>query len=230
MYRWFCLQLIEDFKCQYPLHVDRFFTKITSKAYDIIQFSRSKLRLASKHCGAAQGIRSCLELLEESADCTDDLARTQRESITALLLLPYLVALPGKGRAKSVKKLARADVVDSFICHVSTESDIEIQELGRRERGERQQPHIVYTGSSPFNPTKVFTIVDNIKYEQLDIVAVVDTTFKIFMSLNAQYPFPSFDVWLLIQIGFFEIKTPFDPKNLNQTLRSILLDLNMYMD
>uniref|UniRef100_A0A8D9B1I3 Uncharacterized protein n=1 Tax=Cacopsylla melanoneura TaxID=428564 RepID=A0A8D9B1I3_9HEMI len=225
----FCLQLKSDFKLQYPMKEDNFFIKINSKSEDIIRFARSKAAQASKHSGAAEGIRTCLDLLDKSA--TDiDTEISHLNQVTALMLLPYLVALPGNGRGKSVKKVSRTEVVESFINSVGSDSDIDTQVQQRRKKGERIQPHIVYSGNSPFTPSKVFVVFDDVKYLQPDIVSAVDATFKIIMALNALYPEPSKDVWLLIQIGLFEIKTVFDPKSLNQTVRTILIACSMYPD
>lgn len=216
-----------DFKIQFPLKVDSFLERLNQKAEDIITFARAKQRQSSKHCGAAGGIKTCLDLLDNT-DTTCDVDKCHNKSVTALLLLPYLVALPGKGRGRTDKKVSRQDVVDSFISHVSTQSEVESNLGEKRKSGERIQPHIVYTGPSAFSPSKVFVIVDNVKYEQSDIVSAVDTAFKTIMSLNAAYPAPAKDVWLLIQIGFFGIETTFDPKRLNQTLKSLLLQFDMY--
>jgi hypothetical protein len=72
----------------------------------------------------------------------------------------------------------------------------------------------------------VYTVVDNINYEQSDSVTAVDSTFKLLMSLNAEYPACCKDVWLMLQVGFYEIKTLYDPNRLNQSVKSILVSLS----
>lgn len=223
----FCLQLLEDFNILYPHKSDFFFSKIAITKDHLINIAKKKVANSSKG-SAINGIKSCLALIEEDHfDRSDeDLAR----SLAAILLLPYMIAIPNIDSGKRIK-YSRNDVVNAFVSHVATEEDISVQEEQFKQKGNRVQPHIIYVGTSPLNPSKVFVVVDDVKYEQKDILTAVDTTFKIFMTLNAKYPSQCSDIWLLIQFGFFNIKTPYDGitmKDFNMTLKSICTAMKIY--
>ena len=68
-------------------------------------------------------------------------------------------------------------------------------------------------------------IVDNTIYKLHSITAAVDCCFKIFLTLNAEYPVESTGIWYFIQKGFYQIKTPWD-KNYT-TVSALLSDIGI---
>ncbi|KAL1448324.1 hypothetical protein WDU94_005540 [Cyamophila willieti] len=204
-------------------------SKISISSKDIIQFAQKKVEKSGKTLSGIEEIRSCLAILDP--ECEDRAESDLQRSVVAILLLPYLVGIPSSAGGKR-KKYSRTDIADSFIIKVNSETDLLAQEATLRERGGRVQPHIVYVGTSPVHPNKVYVCFDDVKYEVENIVVAVDTTFKIFMTLNAMYPEASKDVWLLIQLGFFCIETIYDPPltKVNMTLKNLLVHLKMYAD
>lgn len=194
----------------------------------ICSYARNKLATLKTAGAVKDGITACLDYLNTDLENSED-PTTNKHSIVALLLLPYLIAHPTVKNKTTSTKYSRIDVVNDFILKVVSDSEILVQREQSRQSSLRIQPHIVYCGGTPLNPDKVFILVDQVCYEQPNIVTAVDTLFKIFMTTNCLYPQSCHDVWMLIQTGFFRIETKYDvPKNqtLSKLLRLFGLDSN----
>uniref|UniRef100_A0A8D8SUY2 Uncharacterized protein n=2 Tax=Cacopsylla melanoneura TaxID=428564 RepID=A0A8D8SUY2_9HEMI len=223
--------LIEDFDFLFPGKANFFLSNINLLSDRVIAYAREKLSL-SKVPVVKKGIAASLELLN-LPDVDPHDSRTKE--IVCLGLLPYLmniVASSQKSRTKLNKTCSREEMRDSFITLVNKEADIATTISQRVEkyksRAQNLQPFIVCVGSNLLELSKCVIVIENIQYEDSklnDIRVAVDTLFKIFHATHALYPVESYDIWLLLQLGFYKITTKYDI--LNGALKSLLQHLEM---
>lgn len=81
------------------------------------------------------------------------------------------------------------------------------------------QPYVLVLGQSPSNVSQCFVVTNDVIYEVDTLLKAVDTCFKLFFVLNAQYPSVSVEPWLFLQKAVYKIDTPYD------TTSSRLLEL-----
>lgn len=72
------------------------------------------------------------------------------------------------------------------------------------------QPYVLVLGDSLLEASQFFVILDDIVYEVETMIKAVDTCFKVFFVLNAQYPAMATEPWTFIQRAVFHIVTPYD--------------------
>lgn len=75
-----------------------------------------------------------------------------------------------------------------------------------------EQPLVAFVGNSLSEISASFVIINNLKYSLETPIKAVDTCFKVFHALNAEYPQEVEAVWTFIQQYIFDIKTPHDKK------------------
>lgn len=99
---------------------------------------------------------------------------------------------------------------DGFITKLS--SDAEVQETITRRREKLSsldhtlQPFIIIVGQSYHHIQNYLVIVDNTIYKLHSITAAVDCCFKIFLTLNSEYPVESTGIRFLFKRGFTKLK------------------------
>lgn len=74
------------------------------------------------------------------------------------------------------------------------------------------QPYIIVVGPALNNINTYFVSVDNILYSVTSGFEAIDTCFKTFHVLNAEYPTPSAHLWYLIQRELYKFTTKYDKK------------------
>ncbi|CAG9819956.1 unnamed protein product [Phaedon cochleariae] len=149
--------------------------------------------------------------------------------IAILLLLPYLLSVPPaiKKQGKQIWKPSRSEVRDAFITQVPTEADILTTSEARKNKykglGRSFQPLIVIVGQTLEEANRFHVIVDDKIYNSTSAIGAVDRAFKIFHATGACYPEEATDLWLLIQVAFYKIRTKYD--RLSQSIKHLLTDL-----
>lgn len=88
-----------------------------------------------------------------------------------------------------------------------------------QELGISMQPFIIWCRESGAS----FTVCDNTFYKFATLPEAVDVTFKIFHATAAKYPNESYSIWLIIQIGFYKVKTSYD--RMSQSVKETLVTL-----
>lgn len=132
----------------------------------------------------------------------------EQKYLAAFLAIPFLldsvsVYCP---KTKKLWRPTKAEVKDGFICHIPRTSETGISCSERLEKinalGLTVQPHIVIFGESLNNITKIEVVVNNVHYTLPPtdgIVTAVDSCFKSFHVLNAEYQAESKTVWYFLQ-------------------------------
>lgn len=234
-------QLLQDFTCRYPEKEDFFFSNAVLLADKLIALGRNRENETSTE-GVRLGIRNLLNLLAFDVP-TESNQQSDLNVIISLHLLPFLMnSIPshrrkGGKRKKScssvdIRTPSRAEIRDSFICHVPVESSITNLIQARKEelrsRAMTLQPFILSVGEKIVSPEKVFISFNDILYPAPDIATAVDVTFKIFHAAHLEYPHDCHDIWLFIQKGYYKISTKYD--SMNQSVKGLLADLGLLVD
>lgn len=133
----------------------------------------------------------------------------------ALILLTYLIGpSQSRKRGKQHWKPSRSEIRDGFITQVASSSDVgsvvELRRAQMQRLGKTLQPFVVYVGESLNQVQSAYVIVNDIYYAFPTLISAVDAAFKIFQATGACYPDECMDLWLVIQIGFYKIRTVFD--------------------
>lgn len=109
---------------------------------------------------------------------------------------------------------SKSEVRDGFILHVRSDADIEAHIIKRKtklaEFNLTLQPLIIVVGESLKEVQSYIVVVNTTKYFFNHIVEAVDSYLKIIFTLNAKFSEESKSAWLVIQQGFYKIKTNFD--------------------
>lgn len=146
----------------------------------------------------------------------------------AFLLLPFIVKYtPSRKSGKSVWRASKTETRDGFITQVPTEADvlttIEERKVKLSKFKESLQPFIIFTGESLRNIQTVCIVCEDTLYKSSNLFEAVDHTFKIIHATGAKYPQESYDIWLLIQLGFYNITTTYD--RISAGVKAVLVDL-----
>ena len=72
------------------------------------------------------------------------------------------------------------------------------------------QPLIVAVGTTLPECKDFYVVIDKNYYYFNDCKTAVDVCFKAFHALNAHYPPQSESIWYFLQLGLYELKTPWD--------------------
>ena len=151
----------------------------------------------------------------------------EASNIVCLFCLAFLTGnsvVKGKKSPKTQWRPSKSEAKDGFITQVASNAEVQEVISRRREKlsslGHTLQPFIIIVVSSYHEITNYLVIADSTIYKLNSILASVDCCFKIFLTLNDEYPVESSGIWYFIQKGFFEINTPWDK---NYTSVSALL-------
>lgn len=163
----------------------------------------------------------------------ESLDETAKDSI-ALYCLPYLFPNTVSKKRKNGKawKPSKLEIREGFIFNSSSsanvDSDLELKLEKLRKYNCPLQPLVLVVGESIINPESVFIVLGNQKYKLNTVAQAVDTCFKVIHVTNTQYQHECSDLWLVIQRGFYHLKTKFDynfEQNydyVNQSVRGLL--------
>uniref|UniRef100_A0A8D8PZN0 Uncharacterized protein n=1 Tax=Cacopsylla melanoneura TaxID=428564 RepID=A0A8D8PZN0_9HEMI len=208
--------LTDDFDLEYADKADALFGGLYTCRERIIELARKP----SSHF-----VKEVNDLIDSCGELSAD-----RNSL-ALLLLPYVISPPPGKKIKS-KPLLKPSVVeqrDAFLFHLKDEGDlvkaVDTRRAKLQESGLTLQPWIVYVGEDKLNPTKVFIIVDNIKYIVGSLFDAVNITYKIFHATQALYPYECENIWLALQLGFYKMTTKYDKSY--TTVTKLLVDIGL---
>lgn len=145
--------------------------------------------------------------------------------IAAILLLGCLFNIPPARRSRKDWQASRAEILDGFVTIVDEDADVQVVIEERRQKlqnlGINLQPFIIWCRQSGVS----FTVCDNTFYKFTTLTEAVDVTFKIFHATAAKYPTESYNIWLIIQIGFYKVKTSYD--RMSQSVKEILVTLGV---
>ncbi|KAL4721263.1 hypothetical protein ACJJTC_005152 [Scirpophaga incertulas] len=134
----------------------------------------------------------------------------------AWLLLTYIINISParKKKGKEIIKFSRSEMSCAFINQVASEAHVTSSILERKELlGKQQrsmQPYVIYVGDNCTQIRASYVVINDTVYSFSKLITAVDCAFKIFHSTGACYPEECEDVWLLIQLGFFNIHTKYD--------------------
>lgn len=131
--------------------------------------------------------------------------------VTLLSLLPSVC--PPQARLKTSQgrlwKVSIADSRQGFILQVPALADLRtaIKRRGEKLQHNKQrcQPFLAVVGCQ-----KSYFCVDKVVYHCHNTLSALDSCFKSFFALHAQYPRESEQIWLMIQRCLYRIKTPYD--------------------
>jgi len=110
---------------------------------------------------------------------------------------------------KSFIKYSIKDSQNTFIIEATTPLELEviIEKLKKQENN--IQPCILVVGSL-LNPKQILVYFDDVRYKLFSVYKAVDICFKLFHVFNLEYPNESSNVWLFLQVYFYEIHTKYD--------------------
>lgn len=136
-------------------------------------------------------------------------------TLTSLYLLHSLflptskkVTLDEQGK-KSTIKYSIKDSQNSFIIVSPTAVELELILEKLKKQKKNIQPCILIVGSL-LNPIQILIYFDDIKYKVFSAFKAVDICLKIFHVFNLEYPLQCNNVWLFLQIYYYEILTKYD--------------------
>lgn len=146
------------------------------------------------------------------------------------MLLAFVIgSTQSRKRGKHHWKPSRSEIRDGFITQAASSADIgSVVELRRTQMlrlGRTLQPFVLYVGESLDKIQSAYVIINDIYYEFSTLISAVDAAFKIFHATGACYPDECVDLWLVIQLGFYKIKTVFDKPH--QATNVLLNDLEL---
>lgn len=215
------LLILKDFNVAYPKSVDKLYQNLPiyrKKIIDLTLTRTKKTKDSTVH-----------QILNEYLQYNSDDEETS--NIVCLFCLVFLVGnsvIRGK-KSTTQWKPSKLEARDGFITKVSSDAEVQETITRRREKlsslGHTLQPFIIIVGQSYHHIQNYLVIVDNTIYKLHSITAAVDCCFKIFLTLNAEYPVESKGIWFFIQKGFYQIKTPWD-KNYT-TVSALLSDIGI---
>lgn len=113
---------------------------------------------------------------------------------------------------------------------MSSEAEVTSEIISKRDQISKQgrtlQPFVIYVGKSVTEVLAAYVVINDTVYHFNKLITAVDCVCKIFHATGACYPEECAEVWLFIQLGFFDIQTKFD-KNA-QTVNTLLTDLGLF--
>lgn len=164
------------------------------------------------------------------------------------LINPSIIVLPANAAASSSSKCdtptptkkkkvkdnkwkpSKAESREAFVTHVQDDSYLELVITKRHqkmiEKGFTPQPYIVIVGSNLFSIKSYFVVINsNTFYNCPNILASVDTCFKITWSLNLEYSPSSYGPWFFVQKGLFKLSSPYDKGS--TSVESLMTDCSL---
>ncbi|KYN00713.1 hypothetical protein ALC62_08505 [Cyphomyrmex costatus] len=122
-------------------------------------------------------------------------------------LLPSLCCK--RTRSASVSAPSVAEAIKAFILHVPIPGDLNRQINTHRKwlenKGLSLQPMLMFIGSNLSNITACYVQIDTVRYHLRTPLKALDTCFKAFHALDAEYPEECRAVWYFIQKYFFNL-------------------------
>lgn len=144
-------------------------------------------------------------------------------------MLPFLTSsIPLKDKKKGTWKPSKTEIRDGFITQIATSGDLKstiacrISKLHRF--GKSLQPFVVFVGNVT-EITECYVVAGDTYYKLDTLLTAVDVCFKIIHATGAKYQEESYVVWMIIQKGFYLLRTEYD-KELT-TVNSFLVDLGI---
>ncbi|KAF5278697.1 hypothetical protein FQR65_LT15585 [Abscondita terminalis] len=192
-----------DFNNIYPNYENKLFFGWSAIFKNIINIAKKK---------------SCpiIQLLNNFQEKKENLEIKERDAFdenSSFLLFPLL--FPNTSRQKkrsSVGKYSKVEIQNSFVTHVEHEEDLNVifeqREARLRLLKATEQPSVYFIGELQ-NPRAILKI-NEVIYELETPVKAVDTCFKAFFVLNANYPEKSVQIWTYIQTKIYGLLTDFD--------------------
>lgn len=110
---------------------------------------------------------------------------------------------------KSIIKYSIKDSQNTFIIVGSTAVEVELILEKLKNQQNCIQPCILVVGSLLY-PKQILVYFDDIKYKLFTAFKAIDICLKIFHVFNLEYPMESSNVWLFLQVYFYEICTKYD--------------------
>lgn len=147
------------------------------------------------------------------------------------MLLAYIINISParKIKGKPAWKPSRAEVCDGYISQAASEADVTNKIIEKKENlqrlGRTVQPYVIFVGPNVIEVKVAYVVINDTLYSFNKLVTAVDCAFKIFQSTGACYPEEAGDIWLFIQLGFYDIKTKFDRPT--QAVNTLLTDLEL---
>ncbi|KAL4703710.1 hypothetical protein ACJJTC_015264 [Scirpophaga incertulas] len=217
--------LMNDFNQLYPEKENSLFSAIEIHKRTIINYAKRKAE-HTRDRNLKTTIQSLIALIDEN----------DPESINnvCLLLLTYIINISParKKKGKEIIKFSRSEMSCAFINQVASEAHVTSSILERKELlGKQQrsmQPYVIYVGDNCTQIRASYVVINDTVYSFSKLITAVDCAFKIFHSTGACYPEECEDVWLLIQLGFFNIHTKYDRNT--QVVNSLMTDLGLICD
>lgn len=153
-------------------------------------------------------------------------------NLQILYLLSSLVppSVKNKSKSKQTVQYGKSSVKDSqtwFVKIISSVSDIpkEVQEITSvcKEENAKLQPLLLAIGEK-WDLKEFVILIDGHKYLCGTLLEALDKLFKIYQVFKMEYPKPCFNIWLFIQLYFYEINTPYDVEV--PCINTLINDLN----
>lgn len=136
-----------------------------------------------------------------------------------------LFNIPPARRSKKEWHASRAEILDSFVTTVNTEADVNVTIEERRQKYEvlkvTLQPFIIWCRESGV----AFAVCDKVLFKFPSLPEALDVLFKIFHATGTQYPTESYNIWIIVQIAFYNVKTSYD--RLSQSVKETLVILGV---
>ncbi|XP_057332779.1 uncharacterized protein LOC130672302 [Microplitis mediator] len=185
--------LLQDFDSIYPDKVDKFYLKWPVIAPKIINIAKKKKFAEAKMC------ISKYSRLNESG----------HQSLLALLLLPLLFTTVNIKSKKPGEhwRPEKEDTQKSFLLHIETEDELIFYQNERTKICEKYnlsvQPYVVISG--PINNLVSSSVhINNTKYNFDSPEEAIDSCFKFYYSLNAEYTAECRQVWTFLANFIYE--------------------------
>ncbi|CAG9814689.1 unnamed protein product [Phaedon cochleariae] len=160
----------------------------------------------------------------EGVQCTDDI-------LHGLLALPYLFApiTLKKSRKCGTWRPTRSEIVNSLFVYIQNFDEIELIYSRRKKKLEEfditLQPFVVVTGE--FRNLQYYIIIDNeIRYKLNSCIRALELVFKLFHSLDVEYPSESEHIWLFIGEMIFNMC----PSKKNSCTASVVADIKYQLN
>ncbi|CAI6372350.1 unnamed protein product [Macrosiphum euphorbiae] len=200
------LLILKDFQVSYPGKENKLYQNLIIYKNNIFELLRAKVNKTRDET-VNNILNKYIKLyLEENEEISN---------IITLLSLSFLISVSSTRSKKSkIWRPSKIEVRDGFITHVRSDSEIQETITRRRSKliefGQTLQPFVIIVGHSLKEISSYLVVVDNTFYRLNSIIASVDCCFKIFLTLNAEYPVESSGIWYFIQRGLYNLKTPWD--------------------
>ncbi|XP_047984445.1 uncharacterized protein LOC125224968 [Leguminivora glycinivorella] len=131
--------------------------------------------------------------------------------------MPPTVKVPIKENGK--KRFYKPSIVESqnsFILHVTNQSEIKTKleqyQKMHLARGTTFQPLVIVVGPTSRDLQHFYVAVESVLYKVDQLLKAVDVCFKLFNTVNLQYPLECLSVWQFIQRFFYDFQNKNDKK------------------